>query len=135
MDRGIDILRTKIMSFASTVSLSDSGPKLVILDECLHEEETVRIGTVDSYVNVALKDLAKDTVYPVVSFNMESGSFENDTGAIISDKEDDLFEVVLSCGRKVVANSKHPFICKSADGSFYERTIEQDLIGHDVVTV
>lgn len=33
MDNGIDILRTKIQSFASTVSLTDSGPKIVILDE------------------------------------------------------------------------------------------------------
>lgn len=33
LENGIDVLRTKIQSFASTVSLSDSGPKLVILDE------------------------------------------------------------------------------------------------------
>jgi replication factor C small subunit len=33
LENGIDMLRTKIQSFASTVSLSDSGPKIVILDE------------------------------------------------------------------------------------------------------
>lgn len=33
IDNGIDTLRVKIQSFASTVSLSDSGPKIVILDE------------------------------------------------------------------------------------------------------
>jgi DNA polymerase III delta prime subunit len=33
MDNGIDVLRTKIQAFASTMSLSDTGPKLVILDE------------------------------------------------------------------------------------------------------
>lgn len=33
MERGIDILRTKILSFASSMSLSDTGPKIVILDE------------------------------------------------------------------------------------------------------
>lgn len=33
MENGIDVLRTKIQSFASTVSLSDSGPKIVIMDE------------------------------------------------------------------------------------------------------
>jgi DNA polymerase III delta prime subunit len=33
MENGIEILRTKIQAFASTVSLSDTGPKLVILDE------------------------------------------------------------------------------------------------------
>lgn len=34
MEAGIDLLRTKIQSFASSVSLSETGPKLVILDEC-----------------------------------------------------------------------------------------------------
>ena len=33
LENGIDMLRTKIQSFASTVSLSDDGPKIVILDE------------------------------------------------------------------------------------------------------
>ena len=33
MDSGIDVLRTKIQTFASSMSLSDTGPKLVILDE------------------------------------------------------------------------------------------------------
>lgn len=33
MENGIDVLRTKIQSFASTVSLSESGPKIVIMDE------------------------------------------------------------------------------------------------------
>jgi DNA polymerase III delta prime subunit len=33
MDNSIDVLRTKIQAFASTISLSDSGPKIICLDE------------------------------------------------------------------------------------------------------
>lgn len=33
MENGIDVLRTKIQGFASTMSLSETGPKIVILDE------------------------------------------------------------------------------------------------------
>lgn len=33
LENGIDTLRVKIQGFASTVSLSDSGPKIIILDE------------------------------------------------------------------------------------------------------
>lgn len=33
LENGIDVLRTRISSFASTVSLSSDGPKIVILDE------------------------------------------------------------------------------------------------------
>lgn len=136
MENGIDVLRTKIQSFASTVSLGDdTGPKIVIMDECLHEDEQVRIGTVDNWAPVALRELKRDTEYPVVSFNMETGELENDVGAIISDRIDEVFEVVLANGSKVRVNRKHPFICRATDGTFYERTIEQGLVGHDVVAV
>jgi DNA polymerase III delta prime subunit len=33
LEAGIDLMRTKVMQFASTVSLSDTGPKIVIMDE------------------------------------------------------------------------------------------------------
>lgn len=33
LENGIDVLRTRIQGFASTVSLTDEGPKIVILDE------------------------------------------------------------------------------------------------------
>ena len=33
LEASIDLMRTKVMSFASTVSLSDSGPKIIIMDE------------------------------------------------------------------------------------------------------
>lgn len=33
LEASIDLMRTKVMSFASAVSLSDSGPKIIIMDE------------------------------------------------------------------------------------------------------
>jgi hypothetical protein len=133
LENGIDVLRTKIAGFASTVSMNGK-PKIIIMDECLSEHEKVRIGTVNDWEAVPLNQLERDTEYPVVSFNMQTNEFENDTGSIISDREDDLYEVVLSCGKKVVANEKHPFICMGEDGVTYERTIEQGLVGHKVVS-
>ena len=134
MENGIDALRTTVQSFASTVSFSSSAAKLVILDECLSEHERVRVGTIDSWKGMKLADLDPDTEYPVISFNMENGSFENDLATVISDKEDELFCVTLSDGRTINANNKHPFICIDDLGNFYERTIQEGLEGHDVVT-
>ena len=133
MERSIDVIRDRVTSFSSTVSFS-GGPRIALFDECLHEDEKVRIGTVDNWVATPLNQLQRDTVYPVVSFNMDTGGFENDSGYVISDREDDIFEVRLSSGKTVRANAKHPFICEADDGTFYERTIEQGLIGHRVVT-
>ena len=131
MERSIDVIRDRVTSFSSTVSFS-GGPKIVLFDECLSENESVRVGTVDNWVPVKLNELEKDRLYPIVSFNMSTGELENDTGHIISDKTDELFEVTLASGEKIVANAKHPFICEK-DGNFFERTIEQGLIGYRVV--
>ena len=131
LETSIDVIRTKVVGFSSAVSF-DGNMKVILMDECLHEDEKVRIGSVDSWEAIALKDLKRDTTYPIVSFNMETGEYENDSGNIISDREDELFEVTLSSGEKILANSKHPFICL-VDGKFVERTIEQGLVGFDVV--
>lgn len=44
MEAGIDMLRTKIQSFASSVSLSDTGPKIVVLDEMDGSSPTFQAG-------------------------------------------------------------------------------------------
>lgn len=126
LQNSIDTLRTEISSFASTISLTDSQ-KMVILDECLEENETVLIGTVDNYKEVPLKDLEWGKIYPVVSFNMETGEFENDEGVLISEKEDeDLYEVELEDGRILTVNANHPFIVEE-DCEYKERSIEDGL--------
>lgn len=104
---------------------------ILLLDECLEENEKVRIGTVDNWKAVALKDLKYNEVYPVVSFNIETGTIENDTGSIISDKEDDIFEVVLEDGSRICVNENHPFIIKTSDGKYIEKTIKDGLSEND----
>lgn len=131
---GVDDIRDKVIRFAERSAFGENG-RLVILDECLEENEKVRIGTVDEWQPVALKDLVWGETYPVVSFNMETGSFENDTGTLISEKEDELYEVELEDGRAIVLNAKHPFIVKDDNGAFVERTIEGGLCEGDTIIV
>jgi len=105
----------------------------ILLDECLEENQSVRIGTMDEYQSIPLKDLEFNTIYPVVSFNMETGELENDLGSIISDRMDDVFEVELEDGRMIVLNSKHPFIVFN-NGVFSEKTLEMGLqVGDEIV--
>lgn len=132
LDGNLDMLRTTITQFVSTVSFSDSK-KIVLLDECLSEFETVRIGTVDDWEVVQLKDLQRDTEYPVVSYNMDTGEYENDTGYIISDREDDLFDVTLESGTIVTCNEKHPFVCVDKYNNIVQRSISDGLLGYFVV--
>jgi len=134
MEKGIDILRSKIMKFASQSSFDDKI-KIVVLDECLEENEEVRIGTVDDWTPVKLNELERGIIYNCVSFNMETGEFENDTCEIISDKIDEIFEVTLTNGDVVKVTGNHPFIVNQ-NGKFIEKSINDGLNENDdIVTV
>lgn len=124
--RGIEDIEEKVINFAQRSAFGANG-RLVVLDECLEENQKVRIGTVDDWDAVALKNLTWGETYPVVSFNMDSGEFENDTGTLISEKEDELYEVELEDGSTIVLNAKHPFIVQDENGNFIEKTIEDGL--------
>jgi DNA polymerase III delta prime subunit len=123
-DTGIDVVRNQITQFASTASF-DGNLKIIIGDECLSEHEKVRIGSLDSWVAVPLNQLPHDTFFPVVSFNIDTKEFENDIGCIISDRNDELYEVELDDGSLIVANDQHPFMCVDENGDVVQRTISQ----------
>jgi intein/homing endonuclease len=64
---------------------------------------------------------------------MDTANFENDEAVIISEREDELYEVELEDGRTVTLNANHPFIVEQ-DGSFVQKSINDGLkIGDTVV--
>ena len=134
LEGNMDMIRTTLTQFVSTVSLEDRR-KVVLLDECLSENETVRVGTIDNWEPIALKTLQLGVEYPIVSYNIETGELENDIGSIISDREDDLYEVLLESGKTIIANSKHPFMCKDSTGNTALRTIEEGFDGYTIICV
>jgi len=134
LENGIDVVRGKILKFAQQNSFDDKM-KVVVMDECLEENEHVRIGTVDEWVSTALNELTHGVIYNCVSFNMKTGKLENDTCEIQSDKIDEIYEVVLPDGSKVKVTGNHPFIVKEND-KYIEKSIFDGLNEHDeIVTV
>lgn len=129
---GIDVVRNQITQFASTASFG-GNLKVVLGDECLSEHERIRIGSVDNWFAVSLSSLEKDCPYPVISFNIKNGQFENDIAYVASDREDDLYEVTLDDNSTIVANSKHPFMCVDGNGTIAQRTIEDGFDGYRVI--
>lgn len=127
---GKAMIEESVIPFASTISIQNPDtPKFILCDECLEENETVRIGTVDDYKDVPLKSLEMNKEYPIVSMNMESGILENDSGYLCTDKEDELFEVELSNGQKLICNKNHPFVIKNKDGSYCKKRLYEGLQG------
>ena len=132
LDTGIDVLRGKIMQFASTESLNGLK-KVVVLDECLEESERIIILKDGVEAPKALKELSKNHPYDCISLNMDTGKIEEDTCEIVTDREAKLYEVELEDGRKIKVTSNHPFIIREG-GRLVSKTIEEGLeVGDDVV--
>lgn len=132
--RLFETLRQRVMEFASARSLT-SVRKVVILDECLEENEMVRIGTVDDWRPVKLNELLRDTEYPVVSFNCHTGQVENDVGVVVSDRHDEVFEVTLDDGRQIRCNAAHPLLVRNSQGAVVERMLCDLTVGDDIITI
>jgi DNA polymerase III delta prime subunit len=106
-ENSVDDVRTKIKTFATSVSFQT--PKIIILNECLEENEEIRVGRLDDINYMKMKDLPIG-VFDIPSINMKTGEIEDDTGEIVSDKIDDIYEVVLDDGRTIKTTLDHPFL-------------------------
>lgn len=133
LENGIDTLRGKISQFASTESLNGK-PKIVVLDECLEENEKIIVLDKNGKeVYKKLNQLEKNKKYKCISFNLKTKKVENDTLEVVSDKEDDIYEVELEDGRIIKVTSNHPFIVNK-DGELKEISIDSGLReGDDLV--
>lgn len=130
-ESGIDTLRNKIRSFASTVSLTNSK-KVVILDEfdyanCLEESELILLSN-GSYKKIA--DLSDNDL--VMSLNLETKVFEEKPARILSTKESEVYKVTLEDGSTVMVTEDHPFIVE-VNGGLEQATVKTGLMDKHVV--
>ena len=109
LEKGIDTLRGKIQTFASQSSFDDKI-KIVVMDECLEENEEVVILENNNIKYKRLNTFEKNKKYDCLSFNTETKRFEKDTCEIISDKESEIYEVQLFDGRIIKVTDNHPFM-------------------------
>lgn len=131
LEKGIDTLRGKINKFAVSASI-DGSFKVAVLDECLEEHEKVIVLEDGIEVYRALRDFTKGKVYDCVSMNLGTGKVEPDTCEVISDKEDDIYEIELEDGRTIKVTADHPMIV-NINGKLECKTIEGGLtVGDDL---
>lgn len=134
-ETSVDIIRNKITNFCSTADIMEgkSRKKIVILDECLHQDEEIRIGTIDNYKSVKLKHLAKNKIYDCVSMNIKTHELENDTCEIISERNAEIYEVELENGKKIRVTDNHPFMIMDDKNNIIEKSILTGLNENDGV--
>lgn len=127
-ETSIDNIRTKVKSFATSLGITPL--KIVVLNECLEENEEIMIGTTDNQKPVPMKSLP-DGEFDIVSYNVENNCLENDKASIISDKIDDIYEIELEDGRKVKATGDHPFFVRRNGGELFVKL--KDLTNDDEI--
>lgn len=130
--RSIDVIRTDVTQFVSTLSL-EGRKKAVIFDECLWEEEEIVIGTVDNKETLALKNFELNKQYPIVSYNMETHEEENDIGSIVSDRSAEVFHILFEDTRQIIVTENHPFFVYQEGGQFIEKSLQDGLNRDDFI--
>jgi replication factor C small subunit len=128
-ETGIDVMRDKVRSFSTALGTSDL--KIVVLNECLEENEEIQLSNGEY---IALKDININDKISVKSLNLENGNIEDDMAQIINDKIDDIYEVELEDGRKIKATKDHPFIV-SKNGKLLSEELENLTVGDKIVTL
>ena len=135
LENGIDVLRTKISNFASSVSFK-GGRKFVIIDEadylnCLDENEEVLLSNGDK---ILLKDMVEGQEYDVISFNMDTHEFESDVGIKMFTVEKEIYEIQLESGETIRVTDDHPLIVKNGvTGEIEVRSIADGLENYEIV--
>jgi intein/homing endonuclease len=83
--------------------------KVVVLNECLEENEEIVTGTIDNQKITSMNSLPVGE-FSLVSYNTEKKCIENDLASVVSNKIDDVYEIELEDGRTIQATNKHPFL-------------------------
>lgn len=118
VENGVDVIRYKVREFCNSVAIG-GGIKLVILDEadgmCLDAETEIEIILDKEKKTLKLKDLDKNKVYQLESFNFQTQNVENDYCYVTCDKEKESFEVELENGEKIICTAEHKFFNGNGD--------------------
>jgi adenylate kinase family enzyme len=124
-ERGIDTIRNKIIPFASMQTMFPGEQKIIIMDECLDENEEVLILDENKEIKyIKLKDLDKNKIYKTISMNVETRQEEIDELYFLNEKEDKIYEVELDDGRKIKCTLDHSFMVEDKFGNVIRKKLK-----------
>ena len=140
-ERGIDVVRETVKTFARVRSIGEIPFKIMILDEadnmCLHPETEVLVGTLDNLKVKSLRQLLLEhggNNFDLPSLDFSTLKPENDKGHIVVSGTADLYKVTFDDGSYVLASPEHPFFLIKGDVVETVKTKELD-VGVSVATL
>lgn len=130
-ENNADTIREKIVNYCSTWPNGDF--KVIILDECLEENEEICLSD-GTYL--PLKDFIIGEKYNILNLNMDTGLVEEDIGEVLAIKEDqELYEVELEDGRKIVTTLDHPYLVYDENKNIIEKELNSLSVGDSIITI
>ncbi|MFC6722328.1 AAA family ATPase [Halobacteriaceae archaeon SHR40] len=126
-ERGIDVVRDRIKSFART-SFGGANYRIIFLDEadalCVPPGTEVVAGYPSSPEVKPIEEVATDGE-PIPSVDFETNEIQSDKGKLVDSGVADFFEVELADGRTILASLSHPFFVVDEDGTLVEKELRE----------
>jgi len=133
-ERGIDVVRDRIKSFART-SFGGVDHRIIFLDEadalCVPPGTEVVTGYPSSPEVKPIEEVAVNGE-PMPSVDFETKEIQSDKGKLVDSGVADFFEVELEDGRTILASLSHPFFVVGNDGMLVEKELQELTPGDEI---
>jgi replication factor C small subunit len=133
-ERGIDVVRDRIKSFART-SFGGVDYRIIFLDEadalCVPPGTEVVTGYPSSTEVKKIEDVAEDGE-PIPSVDFETNEIQSDKGRLVDSGVADFFEIKLNDEREITASLTHPFFVVDEDGMLVEKELRELSPGDEI---
>jgi replication factor C small subunit len=133
-ERGIDVVRDRIKSFART-SFGGVDYRIIFLDEadalCVPPGTEVVTGYPSSPEVKKIEDVAENGE-PIPSVDFETNEIQSDKGRLVDSGVADFFKIELEDGREIEASLTHPFFVVGEDGTLVEKELRELSAGDEI---
>ena len=133
--RGIDVVRDRIKSFARESFSPDHDHTIIFLDEsdslCLPPGTEVVTGYPSAPEVKPVEEVAEDGE-PIPSVDFDTNEIQSDKGKLVDSGVADFFRLELSDGRTVVASPKHPFFTVGENRELVEKELHELSPGDEI---
>ena len=133
-ERGIDVVRDRIKSFART-SFGGVDHRIIFLDEadalCVPPGTEVVTGYPSSPEVKPIEEVSEDGE-PIPSVDFETNEVQSDKGKLVDSGVADFFELELDDGRTMLASLGHPFFVVGDDGRLVEKELRELSPGDEI---
>ena len=128
-ENGIDTIRTKVINFAQTKSF-DGKIKVIILDECLHEDTLVTVLADGEIKQIPIKSV-DPLNHLVKTYNFTSEQIEYRPFLLWDKDIQDAYEIEFENGEKIVCTADHKWYVRDSNNNIIRKKLKDIIKDND----